>query len=444
MQTRLLLIVPRYLTYGLDGHYIMPIGILAVSAFLKRETNISIYTLNLNHQAGKEKDILQHYIETYKINMIGIGGLSGEYKDLRRIASIVHAIDPTIYIVVGGGIMTADPESTMMAMPEVHFGVIGEGEITMKELVEQVFTSSSYAGIDGLIYRENGGQLIRTKRRAEIQDLDSLPFPDYEGFQYSEYLELNPDLSDPGKKFSQVAVIGGRSCKYNCTFCFHPSGSTYRQRSLDSIFSEIDYLTSHYNVSYVALREELFATDNDRVREFCKRVRMYDFDWSIQLRIDNVNDELLQLLQGSRCRYIFLGIESASNEILKSMHKGITIEQIEQACSLLDHYGLTFRSGVILGDYNETFETAMTTLNWYEQNRIKYRLYADMIIAFPGSVIYKRACRDGIIPNPVTFLQDGCPIINITRMNDEQFDLILHRVSKISNQMYNVKHYIHR
>ena len=201
MQTRLLLIVPRYLTYGLDGHYIMPIGILAVSAFLKRETNISIYTLNLNHQTGEEKDILQRYIETYKINMIGISGLSGEYKDLRRITCIVHAIDPTIYIVVGGGIMTADPESTMMAMPEVQFGVIGEGEITMKELVEQLFITSSYAGIDGLIYREDC-QLIRTKRRAEIQDLDSLPFPDYEGFQYGEYLKLNPDLSDPGKKFS--------------------------------------------------------------------------------------------------------------------------------------------------------------------------------------------------------------------------------------------------
>lgn len=83
-------------------------------------------------------------------------------------------------------------------------------------------------------------------------------------------------MSDEGKKYSQVSVIGGRSCKYNCTFCFHPSGTTYRQRSLDSIFAEIDYLIEHYEISYIALREELFATDNRRVADFCKRMEKYD------------------------------------------------------------------------------------------------------------------------------------------------------------------------
>lgn len=166
--------------------------------------------------------------------------------------------------------------------------------------------------------------------------------PDYEGFDYGEYLKNNPDMSDEGKRYSQVSVIGGRSCKYNCTFCFHPSGTRYRQRSLDSIFSEIDWLVSHYNISYIALREELFATDNERVREFCRRVAVYDFDWSIQLRIDNVNQELVDLLKETRCRYIFVGVESAVDSILKSMHKGITVAKIEEALEMLHLVSLNF------------------------------------------------------------------------------------------------------
>ena len=294
--------------------------------------------------------------------------------------------------------------------------------------------------MDGLIIRKNK-KLLMTHKRKEILDLDSLPFPDYEGFKYGEYLRHNPDMSDEGKKYSQVSVIGGRSCKYNCTFCFHPSGTTYRQRSLDSIFAEIDYLVEHYDISYIALREELFATDNRRVADFCERMEKYDFDWSIQLRIDSINKELVDLLRGTRCRYVFVGVESANNEVLKSMRKGITLEQIENALDMLSDAGLNSRSGVIFGDTVETYETAMFTLDWFQKNCNRYRMFVDMIIAFPGSTLYKRACLSGVIPDPVKFLQDGCPIVNVSKMDNRQFADLIHQIEKVNYRKYNVKYY---
>ena len=240
-----LYIIPRYKTYGMEGHYVMPMGILYVSAYVKRSGIANVYTLNLNHVSGEEYDILQSYIKKYNIDFVGLGGLSGEYSDIVRVASFVRRIDHDVIIQVGGGIMTADPMVTMQAMPDVDFGIIGEGEQTSVELIDAIARQLDVASVNGIIYRGEDGLRITT-RRIEIDDLDSLPFPDYEGFNYAEYLRLNPDLSDEGKKYSQVSVIGGRSCKYNCTFCFHPSGSKYRQRSLDSIFSEIDYLVRNY------------------------------------------------------------------------------------------------------------------------------------------------------------------------------------------------------
>ncbi|MGM9763085.1 MAG: B12-binding domain-containing radical SAM protein [Candidatus Cryptobacteroides sp.] len=435
-----LYVIPRYKTYCMANHYVMPLGILYVSAYVKRSRVANVYTLNLNHVDGEEFDILNSYITDHRIDVFGVGGLSGEYVDVSRMAQYAKRINPKVQVVVGGGIMTADPETTMKAIPEADFGIIGEGELTSTELLEAMTDDGDVEAVDGLIFR-SGDTLRRTSARKEIVDLDSLPFPDYEGFNYDEYLKNNPDMSDEGKKYSQVSVIGGRSCKFNCTFCFHPSGTTYRQRSLDSIFSEIDYLVEHYDISYIALREELFATDNKRVADFCKRIEKYDFDWSIQLRIDSINQELVDLLKGTRCRYVFVGVESASNEVLKSMHKGITLEQIERALDMLNDVGLNSRSGVIFGDSAETYETAMFTLDWFLKNRDRYRMFVDMIIAFPGSILYKRSCKAGIIPDPVRFLQEGCPIVNVSKMGDRQFAELVSKVEKINYRKYNVKYY---
>ena len=435
-----LYIIPRYRTYGMEGHYVMPMGILYVSAYVKRSGIANVYTLNLNHVSGEEYDILQSYITNNKIDFVGLGGLSGEYSDIFRVVSYVRKIDPNVIIQVGGGIMTADPMVTMQAMPDVDFGIIGEGEQTSVELIDAMTRKLDVTSVNGIIYRDENGFGI-TNRRVEIDDLDTLPFPDYEGFNYAEYLRLNPDLSDEGKKYSQVSVIGGRSCKYNCTFCFHPSGSKYRQRSLDSIFSEIDYLVRNYDISYIALREELFATDNERVRQFCERVKSYDFDWSIQLRIDCINQELVDLLKNTRCRYLFVGVESADDRVLKSMRKGITLEQIERALDMLRNAGLNSRSGIIFGDTVETFESAMFTLNWFKKNYTKYRMFVDMIIAFPGSVLYKKACENGVIPNPIEFLKDGCPIVNVSQMNDTEFATLVTTIEKMNYRKYNVKYY---
>ena len=435
-----LFLIPRYFTYGMAGHYIMPMGVLYVSAFVKQSGVCNVFTLNLNHVEGDEFEILEGFCREHQIDVVGVGGLSGEYQDLARMVNYVRQINPAIFIIVGGGIMTADPEVTMRAFQQADAGVVGEGEVTSVELIKAISQRIPLNEVKGLIYYEDG-LLRRTAPREELMDLDALPFPDYEGFDYAAYLEQNPDLSDEGKKYSQVSVIGGRSCKYNCTFCFHPSGTKYRQRSLDSIFSEIDYLVSHYNISYIALREELFATDNVRVREFCQGMEKYDVDWSIQLRIDSINQEIVDILKNSRCRYVFVGVESVDDAVLRSMRKGITRAQIENALDLLKSAGLNSRSGVIFGDTAETFDSAQSTLQWFHQNSHRYRMFVDMIISFPGSTLYRRACEAGVIPDPVQFLKDGCPITNVSAMTDQEFEGLVKQVESINQRKYNVKYY---
>lgn len=108
---------------------------------------------------------------------------------------------------------------------------------------------------------------------------------------------------------------------------------------------------------------------------------------------------------------------------------------------MLKEAGLTARSGIILGDSAETYELAMRSVEWYLQNKDKYHLYLDMIIAFPGSILYKRACQNGIIPDRARYLRDGCPIVNVSKMNKEEYEMLLKVVGKINGRIYNYAYY---
>jgi radical SAM superfamily enzyme YgiQ (UPF0313 family) len=151
---------------------------------------------------------------------------------------------------------------------------------------------------------------------------------------------------------------------------------------------------------------------------------------------------MVKALKDSHCRYVFLGIESADNRILKSMRKNITIEQVEHALELTINAGLDTRSTIILGDEVETVESAYKTINWWLEHRKFSSIVIDMIIAFPGSTLYKNARKNGRIPDPIKFLQDGCPIINLsTEISDEEYLKLVDEVSHYNQIQYNISNY---
>jgi radical SAM superfamily enzyme YgiQ (UPF0313 family) len=156
-------------------------------------------------------------------------------------------VSPNTKIIVGGGIITAQPE-IMFDLLKPDYGIIGEGEQTVLELVNYFKNGGNINSVNGLIFKDfglsdNKIKTIITDPRDPIMNLDELPFPDYESFGYSEYLDaIKPtdyiayDIVDKPRFYP---VLASRSCPFNCTFCFHPLGKKYRQRSVDNIMAEI-------------------------------------------------------------------------------------------------------------------------------------------------------------------------------------------------------------
>ncbi len=415
-----LLVIPRLVLNIGDG-YSFPLGLPYISSSMKK-AGFNVTTLNLNHHAGDVFDILNRVIEEHAIDAVVTGGLSFQYNTVKRVIEAAKQHNPEIVTIVGGGIVTSDPETAMIALEYADFGVVGEGEITIGELCRAIENRGDFAGIDGLIFR-NGQGFTATGPRREMDDIDSIPWPDYEGFELEKFFDASPSISGLNRK-NTVFMISSRSCPFNCTFCFHTTGKRYRQRSLDSFFEELEYMVSRYNIEYICLADELFARDVERVKEFCRRIRKFGLKWWAQFRVDNITPELLAILKEGGCDVMSFGLESADNRILKSMRKGTTVEQIERALKLVYDAGISLEGAFIFGDIEETWETATATLNWW-RNHAEYKINLNLITVYPGSYLYTYACEKGIIADKVQFLKDGCPQVRVSKLTDDEYSTLV-------------------
>ena len=420
-----LLVMPR-LVRKVGDSYGFPLGIAYISSCLKK-AGYRVTTLNLNHCEGELSEILKGVIEQNHIRVVMTGALSAQYGMARAIVETAKTLDPGLITVVGGGLITSDPETAMDALEHADIGVIGEGEVTSVELCRALEAGGDLAQVDGLIYKPgvrsgsapiSAGYVV-TGRRKEIVDIDSIPWPDYHGFELEKNLAAT--LGTFGFNDSNtLSMISSRSCPYSCTFCFHTVGRKYRQRSLDGFFTELDHLVANYNISSLALSDELIARDFNRLKEFCTRIKKYNIGWLGGFRVDDITPEMLPLLKESNCITMGFGLESADNRILKSMRKGITLQQIETTLKMVHEAGISISGGFIFGDIEETLETANNTLRWWEEHP-EYGTSLRLITAFPGTHIYNHACERGVITDRVRFLRDGCPQVNVSRMSDQEF-----------------------
>ncbi len=416
-----LLVMPRLVQNIGDG-YSFPLGIAYISASLK-SSGYNVATLNLNHRDGDVSDIIKKEIEDKKIDIVATGGLSFQYSTVKRVVEVAKRVNNKITTIVGGGIITGDPEPAMKALEYADFGVIGEGENTINELCFALENRGKLPDVDGIIYKKGGAYTI-TKPRKEIDNIDLIPWPDYQGFEVEKYLHSTPPGISGLNRQNTVFMLASRSCPYNCTFCFHTVGKNYRQRSLDSFFKELDYMVSQYNIEFICMADELFARNINRVKEFCERIKQYKARWWAQFRVDDIKPELLTILKEGGCEVMSFGLESADNRILKSMRKGTTVEQIERTLKLVYDSGISLEGAFIFGDIEETAETANNTLKWWRKHS-EYRISLNLITVYPGSYLYKYGCEKGIIKDKVRFLKNGCPQVNVSKLTDEELSELI-------------------
>lgn len=421
-----LIVMPRMAQK--DEWYHFAFGIAYVSACMKRD-GLSVSTLNLNYKGDDTRGVLQAAMDKNRIDVVLTAGITSQYKEIRAVMENAKEFKPDCITICGGGIITSAPKSAMQALEFADYGVVGEGEVTVSRLCRALSDGTDIRAVDGIIIKEG---YIQTKPREEIACLDTLPLPDYAGFEFDQVISKGAPFicrSASGIPYMGL-IVGSRSCPFQCTFCFHTSGSKYRQRSLDNFFEEVDYLVEHYHIQFLHVIDELFSFSKDRIREFCRRIKPYGLKWHAQFRVCDMTEDIVEEIKASNCVGLAYGLESADNRILKSMRKAITIEQIEKTLRITHKAGLKIEGNFIFGDVEETMETVNNTLSWWEEH--PYDIGLGMIRTYPGTPLYKYAVEHRIIQDEIEFIRNGCPLVNLSKLSDEEFTALQRKIGVLA------------
>lgn len=416
---KFLLVVPKYVNYG--NSYNFPFGIAYISATLKR-AGYEVHCLNLNNVETDPVYAVTEAIREKDPDVCGTGAISPLIGAVKVIVDAARAAKPSITNVVGGGLISGALEKAVRIL-DVDYGIIGEGENTMIDLAGVLERRGDPRKVNGICFLNKDGSFIKTKARDPIRDLDSLPWPDYEGMGVGTMLGFQNVIDEAAFNMMDnprsLPMIASRSCPYACTFCFHPIGRVYRERSLDNFFEELDFLTGRYNINHLYICDELFTAKKDRLREFCERIKKYNLYWFCQLHVSLIDEECIDWMADAGCTHAGYGLESASDKVLLSMQKKITREKIEFALKTTYDRKIGIQGNFIFGDSAETIETAGETLDWWSENR-KYRISLSYLQVYPGSPIYAQAVKDGLIEEKEGELVQGA--INITNIQGKAHD----------------------
>jgi len=415
---------------------VFPIGIANIGTALS-EVGVESEMLDI-FALGYSRDDVVEYLRKSRWDLIGINAYSTQYPWAKWMADEAKRLHPQALIVMGGPLATFNSK-LVLEKTNTDICVISEGEETIKDVVGNL---GNFANVAGICFKSDAGAIIETSPRQYIQDLDSLPFTNYEFFPMDVYFGNIGVGGVPGVK--TINMLTSRGCPYKCNFCSRTFKGS-RLRSIDNVVEEIGLLRDKYGIQGVAFADELVLVNKKRAYELCEKIKPLKIYWNCQGRANIVDLELLKAMQAAGCTSVGYGVESGSQKILDSMNKRATVKQNELAITNTLKAGMTPIVQMIYGYPGEDQDTIRETVEFFDRVHFYPPVgYGDAFVSLmtplPGSPIYEDLLKHGRIGKEEEYLLGleqgyfpGCPLlVNLTQLDDEE---LLSSQVKLVNQL---------
>lgn len=309
----------------------------------------------------------------FEPEFVGFTVYSADYPAARIVSAHLKKKKPSVKIVVGGPHITVGKMIPIEETPDFDYGVVGEGEYIMKDLV----SGKPLPEIPGLIWRSSGKVMLNPVVPS-IGNLDEIPFPDRVNF-YPE-----------GRHYNSHFVLTSRGCPNDCTFCASPRiwNRKVRFRSVDNVMEELRELTGR-GIKFIQFQDDTFTFSKKRVLELSARIiaEGLKFEWICDTRLNCVDEEILLAMKKAGCIRVKVGIESGSRKILKLINKQITPEMAIEKTSLIRKLGLQFTAYYMIGFPEETNEDALETISLAKKIDADYNSLS-IVSPYYGTEIY--------------------------------------------------------
>ena len=374
------------------------LGLGYIGAVLRNE-GYDVSILDAYFLSWKE---MEAALREKKPDVLGITCLTEGRASAYGLARLAKSLDPTVKTVMGGHHAAYLCEQVLENYP-VDIVVRGEGELTFLELVQALENKADLQRVKGIAYRDEG-VVVKTSKREFMSDLDRLPVPLYEFFDFDCYPDYRIRMAyrgKPRKKIGRyVSVVTSRGCPGNCLFCSSSRfwGVKWRSRSAESVVDEVEMLYKDYRARYINFADDAFTIEPERVIAICKEIlkRKLRIRWDCTTRVNAVSVEMFEWMKAAGCFFVSFGVESGCASVLANINKRITIPDITRAFKLAHKAGLRAVAFLMVGNPGESDVSVDETAALLKAIR-PWRTSVSVAMVFPGSALYERAKASGFL-----------------------------------------------
>ncbi|MBW1705900.1 MAG: B12-binding domain-containing radical SAM protein [Deltaproteobacteria bacterium] len=398
----------------------MPLGLAYIAGSLLRHGH-EITVWDVNAEKWSKDEVIKKIKETEgAFQLVGITALGGDYPYTKWITETFRQLHQGIKIILGGYLASALPEFVMDHLP-VDFVAVGEAEDTIVELVDKITNKGDLSNIRGIYLRDHSHKVMTTPPRARLKSMDQLPLPPWEHFPMDVYLhDQHPDLvygsGDDGDGL--VSIMASRGCPFDCIYCDHTiKGHKPRYRPVKSVIDEIKVLLTKYGdtIKVFYFWDDILVWDRGWISEFCESLHRekIEISWTCNAHVKKVEPRLMARIKDAGCVNIRFGIESGSQGILDSLHKGVKVENALESMRVCLDAGLNLTIYIMVGMTGENHETIDETIEFFRKLiRPSYvfqisRIHFFILTPFAGTRLFEKVKKDGLISDVDEFLQRG-------------------------------------
>ena len=360
---------------------------------------------NFSHYVADE-------IEAVQPRAIGFSVNSYTFRSALYWAHFIKQRFPHIYLIFGGVHPTIRPFECIRN-PLVDIICIGEGEYAISECLDRLAAGELPYNVPGIWFKDEAGRIIENPLRSFVENLDELPFPNWDIWDIERYIKVG------GLVRNSLKILASRGCYYDCKFCTAPvireriPGEYYRVRSAENVIAEIKMLRAKYyarGLRYISFADPLFGaneTQFDRLTALYRAEGLAEeLPWICETRPEIITAEWTRRAHEAGCMVVSLGIESAEDMVRRhSLGKTIADEQIATAIANLEHNDILYILYLILCAPGESFKTVFKTLKFAAQyNPIK--TYFLFFLPLPETPLYEE-CQSSFLTHRDTKFDDG-------------------------------------
>jgi radical SAM superfamily enzyme YgiQ (UPF0313 family) len=396
------------------------IGLRFISSFLKskgHEVQLILMTVRRTDKATKTypQNIIDQFIPLVRDSgLIGLSLMTNTYYHAQELTRAIKGAGITAPVVWGGVHPTVAPET---CIDHTDIVCVGEGEGPMADLAHAIETGHDYSHITNLWVKKEGS-IIKNDVRPLLDDLDKLPFPDYD-LEAGHYVVHKDKIVPATPHNMRNALVRyrlhtTRGCPYACAFCcnstwlkiYHGKGHWVRKRSVENVIAELQAIKNKFpSVNSMTISDDTFFVRDEKEFEKFSALYRTRIGWPFEINTHpaTIEKRKIQILHDCGCSIIKMGIQSGCEKTNYDIfNRRVPNRTVVRAIETLNQFPRIQKEyHYIVNNPFESESQVAETLHFAAEHYVDNSKFIIFPLAlFPGSQLHHRAADEGIIsPN---------------------------------------------